>query len=609
MKEPCQQTHHSARSGRRGIIRKVNSIVVPTLLLLIAINSFILLYQIWTLLPVHFVPSSLLDTDTSPNLNEWGEEIDYNSPEQKDEVKRRIRSDFSSRDMQDKGRSSAMALKNELDDPKNKVFPYDIVPRLLEQTDEYYGVVHQLPSVPKRRRMTLDQVHNMTYFLEVRELPNVDDQPLYVYNPMLLPLNKNFLDEAIINDLTLGEQDSPIAYVAAFRLSNFANCHGPGRGVPKIFRNYLGLALLDKDLNFVKDPTHGNYLDVMIDVNQDIFEVDWTPSVLPKNRTKRVVKPWMQDCQLIAARIHYSQKRNQLILLCNEYAWPVLLQREGAPTRKAPIDDGKHDESKIFFKNKYGRGLHLTGMRMPNELMYKGKNMHYFTAGPGDFGPGFLEVWAAGPHTVLPVNFEHYPFVNSHFPPNPLEAPEPEPKSSYTTIDEKRPGDDSDILKDRDSGSACCVPIQWDEGKGGKRKLLLGVSHTKTSRSKAIKSRMYNYVSRVYAFDPTPPFNIVARSGYFCLGFGLNNITGVDNLPHAEAEQSDNEQVWGATNNYKLHIRQDHFECPRIHFISGITEKIDDPDAVVISYGINDCYPRMLELRKEFLVQLLRPGS
>ncbi len=146
-------------------------------------------------------------------------------------------------------------------------------------------------------------------------------------------------------------------------------------------------------------------------------------------------------------------------------------------------------------------------------------------------------------------------------------------------------------------------------GSGGKRKLLLGVSHTKTSRSKAIKSRMYNYVSRVYAFDPTPPFNIIARSGYFCLGFGFNNITGVDILHHEEAEQSDNEQVWGATNNYKLHIRQDHFECPRIHFISGITEKIDDPDSVVISYGINDCYPRMLELRKDFLVQLLRPSN
>ncbi len=131
--------------------------------------------------------------------------------------------------MQDGGGSAAEVLRKELDDPKNKVFPYDIVPRILEETGEYYGVVHQLPSVPKRRRMTLDQVHNMTYFLEVRELPNVDEQPLYVYNPMLLPLNRDFLDEAIINDLTLGEQDSPVAYVAAFRLSNFANCHGPGR--------------------------------------------------------------------------------------------------------------------------------------------------------------------------------------------------------------------------------------------------------------------------------------------------------------------------------------------------------------------------------------------
>ncbi|KAL3760439.1 hypothetical protein ACHAWU_005974 [Discostella pseudostelligera] len=58
---------------------------------------------------------------------------------------------------------------------------------------------------------------------------------------------------------------------------------------------------------------------------------------------------------------------------------------------------------------------------------------------------------------------------------------EPE-ASSYLTVDgyvSKSP------LIDRDSHSACCISM------------------------------------RVYAFEPAPPFNIVVRSGYFCLGFYL----------------------------------------------------------------------------------------
>lgn len=118
---------------------------------------------------------------------------------------------------------------------------------------------------------------------------------------------------------------------------------------------------------------------------------------------------------------------------------------------------------------------------------------------------------------------------------------------------------------------------------------------------------MYNYVSRVYAFDPLPPFPIIARSGYFCLGFGAHGAQ--NNTQHDEAEQSNNEQVWGAANDYKLEIRDEVFDCPRIHFISGVTEKIGDSETVVVSYGVNDCYPRMIEIPKQFLVSLLRPLS
>mmetsp|Transcript_12671 Transcript_12671/g.25315 ORF Transcript_12671/g.25315 Transcript_12671/m.25315 type:complete len:613 (-) Transcript_12671:314-2152(-) len=603
IKQPAPK--NSDRLGRRGVIRKVNSIAIPSLILLIVTNSFVLIYQIWTILPDYEHPSAVgndNNTITMANPNSWGETTNSNLDDQVEIVKRRIRREISSLN------SSAIALKRALNDPKNKVVPYDIVPRTLEESGEYYGVVHLLPAIPKHRRMTLDQVHNLTYFLESRERPNLDDHPLYIYNPMLLPLNKEIMDETIIRDLTLGEEDSTVAYVAVFRLSNFANCHGPGRGVPETFRNYLGIALLDKDLNIVKDRAHGNYLNVIIDVNQDLFDANWNYCKIPKHPEFSLLKQWMQDCQLIAAHPKLSKTRNQLILLCNEYAWPVLLQRERAPTRVAPMDDGKHDKSKIYFKNKYGRGLHLTAIRHPNELLEYGKNLHFFTAGADANGPGFLEIWAAGPHTVLPVTFEGYPFVRPGVPPRPMESKAPEPNASYVTLDARRPEDTGDVLRDRDNGSACCVPIIWRDGSGHKRKLLMGVSHTKTRRGKAIKkSKMYNYVSRLYAFDPIPPFDIIARSGYFCLGFGLNKF--LDNPQHDEAEQSDNDQVWGATNEYKLNVRDDFFECPRIHFVSGITEKIDDPDTVVISYGINDCYPRVLEVSKNFLVQLLLPRN
>jgi hypothetical protein len=72
-----------------------------------------------------------------------------------------------------------------------------------------------------------------------------------------------------------------------------------------------------------------------------------------------------------------------------------------------------------------------------------------------------------------------------------------------------------------------------------------------------------------------------------------------------EATQSDNEQVWGSSNEYKLTIHNEEFECPRIHFVTGITEKLGHDETAIISYGVNDCYPRMIEVPKKVLVSLL----
>ena len=541
---------------------------------------------------------------------------------------------------------------------KNEIVRYDIVPTILDQTRDYYGIVHQLPSIPNRRRMipstltTFDTsnegnineqqlqqyfvptnaIHNLTYFLEARIRPNEEDRPLYIYNPMVLPLNNKVLNYNILSDLLLGfgeEEDTSVnraAYIAVFRISNFGNCHGPGKGVPETYRNYLGLALLDIDLNIIQDPTSGEYIDVVIDLNEALFDVKWSPWIGRGGRTPKKVKQYMQDCQLVAAPSNEKKKKaDQLILICNEYAMHVRLQR--ASVNSTTTTEKKNTDEIIHFKNTYGSGLQLTALKRPNVIIMKGKNLHYFQQlnHSNDAqeipGPGYLEVWPGGPHEVLPMNFENYPFAkmepNSKPEDNPVQPIKAtqleEPALTFNTIDSKdstKPGP----LITRDSGSACCVSIRWKDSNGEERHLLLGFSHRKTKKT-VRKEAQYNYVSRVYAFEPSPPFNIVARSGFFCLGFALTpgNIkskvrdTSISTHLDDEANQSDNEQVYGSANDSKLRINGMTFECPRIHFITGIAEKLGEEEKVIISYGVNDCYPRMIEVSKSFLISLLKP--
>ena len=481
---------------------------------------------------------------------------------------------------------------------------YDAVPSQLRRS---FGVVHQLPSIPERRlsrpsyqfNIPPNAVQNLTYFLEARVREDVEDRPLYLYNPMLLPLDERFLS-SIVEDLSIVRDGVQIAsYIAVFRVSNFGNCFGPGKGVPDTYQNYLGLALLDSDLNIIMQQSTSapSAMDAVIDLNQHLNELRWTPSGISGRRHPKP-KQFMQDCQIFGAKSTPSSvKFDQLLLLCNEYAMPVKLKIIDRD-RTANDDKIEVEGSTIHFANTYGSNLGLTAVEYPNTILYAGKNMHPFHAIAPDqpsttIGPGFLEIWPSGPHSFAHLDFTSYPYVQRGSNGLKLaDSAKNEPDSSYATI-ESGTAHPSPIT-DRDSGSACCVPITWSDGDGS-RTLLLGFSHRKTR--KRPKENAYNYVSRVYAFEPMPPFDIVARSGLFCLGFASNETS--------ETEQTSNEQVAGATGSHKLTI-QETFDCPRIHFVTGVTEKLDDEGTVIVSYGVNDCYPRMMEVKKSFLVSLLR---
>lgn len=449
--------------------------------------------------------------------------------------------------------------------PKNPI-RYDKISSLMKSS---YGIVHQLPSIPPKRRMVpgtygsytipQDALTNLTYFLESRVREDEEERPLYLYNPSLLPLNQDKIQSKIVDNLGTVEA----AYIATYRVSNFGNCHGVGRGVPETYRNYLGIALLDNDLNIVQDD--GEYYDVVIDLNAQVFG----------SRIRKKIPQNLQDCQIYTAPSapNANEKDDLLLLQCNEYLMPITLK-----VTNGYEEDQTSDRNKVVLHNTYGTKLQLTSLNKPRTIVRNGKNMHHF-------GPGYIETWPSGPHEYVHLDFSSYPFVNSE----PMNAPGEEPEPSYKTPKAS--------LIDRDSGSACCVPIEWTVD-GETRQLLLGFSHRKTRKSP--KKDSYNYVSRVYAFEPTPPFNIVARSGFFCLGFANH---GPDD---AEAKQSDNEQILGSVNEYKLTIQNEVYDCPRIHFITGISEKLNDEDIVIVSYGVNDCYPRMVELEKKFLIALLK---
>lgn len=364
--------------------------------------------------------------------------------------------------------------------------------------------------------------------------------------------------------------------------------------MPSTYANFLGLALLDQELNVVKDPVSGEYLDAVIDINKQLWEVRWTP--MRSRRFVKKPKQYMQDCQIFPARSGHGEKSHQLILLCNEYGTPVQLKLKRSSSALSNLDENK--DQFISFVNMYGNELQLIAQQKPNMIVYSGKNLHYFN----NKYRSFIEIWPGGPHEVASLDFTNYPYVdresNTGFEKVELiKALKAEPNATFMTETDIHLFKNRAMLIKRDSGSTCCVKINWKtDNLEEERELLLGFSHRKTlSHPKRFK---YSYVSRVYAFEPDPPFNIVARSGFFCLGFASDN----------EKEVSENEQVRGAANDHKMKLWKQEYEgCPRIHFVTGITEKYRDEETVIISYGVNDCYPRMIEVSKEFLMSLLKP--
>lgn len=112
----------------------------------------------------------------------------------------------------------------------------------------------------------------------------------------------------------------------------------------------------------------------------------------------------------------------------------------------------------------------------------------------------------------------------------------------------------------------------------------------------------YNYLSRFYAFASFAPYDLIARSGLFCLGFPGDGDAKSEGIPGSKRGIGVGGEYNNMTKGKRLDLYGKSYMCPNIHFVDSIIEKVGDDSRVIVSYGVNDCVPRFLELSKQDLV-------
>lgn len=144
----------------------------------------------------------------------------------------------------------------------------------------------------------------------------------------------------------------------------------------------------------------------------------------------------------------------------------------------------------------------------------------------------------------------------------------------------------------------------------------VGISHQNTTLLtdpwwRRDKRSIYNdrisqaqYVSRFVAYDTQPPFDILARSGWFCLGFDANANNVNANAANANASAKNTT----TTPEQKLDLFGE-YDCPAIHFPSTFAEVVGNPDRAIIGYGINDCTHNLIVVEKEEIRNRLLRGK
>lgn len=469
------------------------------------------------------------------------------------------------------------------------------------------GRCHFLTSI-SHRQTPRHLVTNQTAILEGRTtlyeegllLGANDFRPLYMYNPSLLPLTHMdpFLREEITgHDVDLKYSGRKAMYLALYRVSTFCNCFGPqGGGPPVHSRNYQGLALLDEHLDMVPNT------DIVVDVSYWIRKLVWnkTPPDPKKwlvpfhanNNTYHLPHQHFTDCRLaiMPAPIYRglgkrADPNDALYMTCDSRMLPIAVHRLTDDESDMPSEEELRRASPTarILPNEFGNGLRLSVLNGEGSLTYTGKNLNTFRVNATHF---YLEYYPLSPHEAYPIHFIHRKdkFRPVHLNSPPIASTRDEPNATWQEPETFR----LFSFRERDRGGGCCVEIIHQN-----RTLLVGISHTRTIERGHFFH--HQYLSRLYAFEPSPPFNILSKTGLFCLGYGTSGES------RGNIQVGVNEKLLQINKNGKT------YQCPAISFVTSLSEHATNSSLAIISYGINDCYPRMVLVEKAELTRMLFP--
>jgi hypothetical protein len=446
----------------------------------------------------------------------------------------------------------------------------------------------QLLSVPAKHRIPddvlrqhVDGTSNLTEYL----LPRSDQSIFYFdYNPSIVLLppkpskGRKWADE---------DPFEGTVYAASFRVSTMHSCFRPE--VRKLMKrnadepaDYVGIALLDSRFDIVQDA---------------VFDV----RPLLKGQGQ------LQDVRLFV--LH-----GQLYLSSHDWIAPVWIGISGSSGAQPPpgyrpvrrvfgnLDQHNMDVWMRSFVSCAGCSSPPSAAKKdsnPAAATSCGKNFNYFALS-NDASKALVEVWPSPPHQIRTVDLQSH--CQRDVAPERFVDDQPVPSTSastFSTVEELHfAGWDASAqqrrLLTRGRGGACCVEIAVrDPASGEAKQALVGIQHVKTPPQRSPTGPIIenHYLSRFYAFEPTPPYRMISQSGYFCLGFG----TDLDALNEATRWRS-------------LVLGERFEKCPRIHFVSGMTLKSQDPSTLVITYGINDCVSAIAQVPVQTVQQLLSRG-
>lgn len=422
------------------------------------------------------------------------------------------------------------------------------------------AVTHHLQSVAPRSRLNAKALQNLTqHFSKKRNVYPARDY-LFEFNPSLVQLPVNQVEPT--NRQCNG---APVVYLASFRVSNMHNCitdhdsllravggNWPRR--PGQVKDYVGLALLRADLSICAE--------TVIDA--------------------KAVTHKLQDVRLYVLQ-------NQIYLGSYHRMTPLwVVPPVHLPPNETMTVPGLWESSLAVTMRTFG------SCSKDREVQRKGKNLNYFVDADNRT---MMEVSPKGPKEEIDLHSRCTRAEPEAPPGHFVVSNQTVPLPSFRTIDElhfARNGFVEPPITD-DRGSACCVPIVVNG-----RRLLLGIAHSKIKynhkagtdawRGKQLL-KANHFFSSFYAMQNQAPYQVVAQSGKFCFGFGTDRDS-TDN-PYTEM------------NLEILQVMGETYECPRIHFVSGMVEKADDASKLIIAYGVNDCVPRMVVVGKAEIIQML----